>query len=340
MKKILLSAITILLFITAIAQQPQIARVSSSGTTTIYTDIKQAIWAALDDDIIYLPGTSFSFDSIGISKRIHIIGSGHYPDSTIASGLSILGTDIYFLNGCNGASIQGFRTNNVYVKDDLVNCSITMVKCYLNGVLSAYGSTPVVNCTFAVKESIFQAVNGVNYVKYNIENCFILGNYINGGNGGYSMYYLTNSTVKHCVFPSNSNNIFGLNTIFSNNIFYGSISNINAGSTQTGSSFINNLFTNANSITVLGFPIEFGNVAEGTYNNTFNNVTAEGFNYTFDYHLKNTSVGNSVPGGVGIYSGNNPYNPNPFNPHIYYKAVAPVTNSQGQLQINVRVKAQ
>ena len=335
MKKVI-TFIFLFIAISSIAQQAQIARVSSTGVTTIYTDLKQAIWNSQDDDIIYLPGATFSADSIGIKKRIHLIGTGHYPDSTLASGLTHLSTNIWFLSGSTGASVQGLKTNNVYVAD-LINSTISMLKCNLTGIVG-YGGYDVINCTFNIKESVFQSVDGRGAMKYNIEKCFILSNSIGDGTGNaYSLYALENSTVKYCIFPSNGINLIFNSTIISNNIFYGPI-----GGGANLSSFYYNLFTTSTSVTTSfgGNNIEYGNVAEGTFNNTFINVTAAGFNYSFDYHLKNTSVGQIVPGGVGVYAASNPYNPNPYNPHIYFKQIDPATNAQGQLKINAKVKAQ
>lgn len=316
------------------AQQPQIARVSAANVTTIYTDFKQAIYAAQDDDIIYVPGAAFSSDSITINKRIHIIGTGHYPDSTLASGLSILNMDVFFMQGSSGASVQGVKTKNILTYD-VNNAGITISKCYLNGQIT-YGGSQVTNCNVFISETVAQAINGQNGVKFTVEKSIFLGNYVSDPSGGYTLLYIQNSQFKHCLFPSPGTNINITSTIISNSIFN---TNVGINGDLTTCSFNYNLFTKASAVTVVNTNTEIGNVAEGSLDNTFKNVPADGFNYAYDYRLKDNSVAKFIPGGAGIYSASIPYNPNPYNPHISFKEVKPTTNAQGQLEVKVKVKA-
>jgi hypothetical protein len=338
MRKLILLSTILCFATTLIGQQPQIARVGAAGNTTIYTDIKLAINEAMEDDIIYIPGAAFSGDSITIKKRIHLIGTGHYPDSTLASGLSIINMPIYFIMGSDGASIQGLQVSDI-VNSDFTNSSITISKCFINGIITYVGSNAV-NSTLNIHQCVLKGINANNFIRILLDKSVVLGNNITDAIGySYALYGLRNSIVTNCIFPFDGIQLNASTSTFRHNIFYTSISIAYLDPATT--IFNYNLLTNATSFPTIGVQTEIGNTAEGTFNNTFVNVTGGGFNYSFDYRLKNTSVGNSLGGSsVGIYASPNPYNPNPINPHIYYKSIAPATNAQGQLQINVKVKAQ
>ncbi len=320
----------------SIAQQPQIARVSATNVTTIYTDLKQAINDAIDDDFIYIPGAAYTYDSITIKKRIHIIGTGHYPDSTISTGISQLNLNVFFVQGSNGSSFQGVKVIGHIYSSDLNNSNITISKCYIGGQIS-YGGSGVVNSTIFLSETVLQGINGANAMKFIIEKSIFLGNYVyDGCCGHYTMLSIANSQIRHCLFPSPGMNIHIIGSSISNCIFN---TNVGLHGDLTSCSFNYNLFTKATSVTVTGANTELGNVAEGSFNNTFVDVQADGFNYAYNYKLKNTSVAHSIPGGAGIYYASVPYNPNPYNPHISAKDIKPTTNAQGQLEVKVKVKA-
>jgi hypothetical protein len=71
------------------AQQAPIALVSSSGTTRLTSTLDSANILAQDNDIIYLPGGSFAAGSY-FTKKVTLLGVGHNPDSTSATGRTII----------------------------------------------------------------------------------------------------------------------------------------------------------------------------------------------------------------------------------------------------------
>lgn len=331
---------TLLLVLTAItltAQTPQIARVSSTGTTTIYTNIKTALAAAQDDDFIYLPAGTFNVDSFIIQKRINVVGTGIYPDSTLATGKTVINGTVYLKTGRDGGSLQGIEFATSSGGNIKINGTgnFTISKCMFNQITD--NSDVNVTGTITIKECV---VNGYIYnyysasgnLIYKVNNCII-----------ETISNCNYSTFNNCVFTNfsyiSSYSVPGSNNEFRNCIFHFYASGYSYFATTDR---IYNCH-NDNNICCVNSP-QFNTSSDATANTTFVGGTCPtSFSYTFDYHVKSSSAaaGSGTDGtDKGIYGSMYPYNPNPYNPHIYFKSIAPATNAQGQLQINVKVKAQ
>lgn len=325
--------------LSAFAQTPQIALVKPNGTTTIHTTLQSAHDAAEDDDYIYLPGGMHG--TLFINKRLHIIGAGSNEDSTQVTGISMLQFIIVY-QGAQGGSIEGIK---------FVGGSCGSVVFEGNGGSSMPSNYTISNCYIVQGIRVHQNVVWSNL---NIYNCF-LGTQPCGSvgycslTGSISNSFLSNNIIVDHICCSDgldvSNNVFfkygtlnlsGGNSIYKNNIF---LSNdpINSG---------NNVFqNNANC-----------DPAQNQNNQNYNNVV-ETFDqifvspgtspYTYDvhndYHVKSTSAcHNSGTDGTdrGIYGGAFPWKPGsiPSNPHIYHKNVAGSTNTNGQLQVQFKVR--
>lgn len=335
--KYIFTTLLVLLAATNFAQTPQIARVSSDGTTTvIYTDIKKALAAAQDDDFIYLPAGTFKVDSVIIQKRVNVVGTGIYPDSTKATGKTVINSIVYLKAGRDGGSLQGveFSTsgggsiaiydagnftiskcmfNKIYDYDATASGTITIKECIVNGSFSNSTSSSNGNLVYNVSNSII-ADEGAYYSIFS--NC-IFTNFTNL----YGLYSTSNKEFRNCIFRTSSSSVFA-----------------------SSDRFYNCHFEN---VTANGFrdtPPQFNTTYDAPSGSTFvGGACPAAFSYTFDYHLKSgtAAIGSGTDGmDKGIYGSMNPYNPNPYNPHIYFKNIAPATNAQGQLQINVKVKAQ
>jgi len=335
-KTILLATLITVLCYCSFAQTPQIARVSSSGVTTVYTDLKKAMSDAQDDDFIYLPGGLFVVDSLNFNHRVNVIGAGHYPDSTNATGRTVINGDVYCFAGGTGGSLQGVAFGNVNYGSSCMN--FTIAKCYfsltqgLNG--DQYASTAILNIYDCI---VYSALfTGNNPVSFGIIANKSLINDIT---------FCNNSTFSNCVFYNYG--MYGNNYGNDNDELRNCIFNIvNNGSSTSGTihyfnSHIENM-TSGCSFNHLAFALNT------TYDSTAGNTFVGGacpttFSYTFDYHVKASSnaAGSGTDGtDKGIYGTMYPYNPLPYNPHIYFNSVAPVTNAQGQLPMNVKVRAQ
>jgi len=91
--------------------------------------------------------------------------------------------------------------------------------------------------------------------------------------------------------------------------------------------------------------IGINNIVNQTQSTIFVNQSGNSFSYDDDYHLQSTCPGkNAGRDGtdIGIYGGASPWKEGsiPFNPHIQTLNISPVTNSSGNLNVNIQVEAQ
>ena len=127
MKRLILSIFTLVIFFTGFAQMPQFAVVRPDGTTYICPTFDSAYVKALDDDYIYLPGTVIAGNKT-LSKRLTLIGAGHYPDSTAYTGKTRFTGSFTLENKCSfeGIEIDGSIT---ITNSSASSSSFTRIKC-------------------------------------------------------------------------------------------------------------------------------------------------------------------------------------------------------------------
>jgi hypothetical protein len=307
--------------------------------TKVFTSIDSALSNAQNGDYIYCPAGAFNISGgLQINKKVNIIGAGHYPDSTQATGQTVLTGNIYLLTDASGGLIQGIYLNgdlllgnnasNSNVKNySITRCNISILNLSFNG--SSNGGAE--NILF--KDNILRsgiAFGGATNVI--IETNIIAGN-LSYGNGSV--------TLRNNVFLFNGDNfIYYLSSCeFENNVIlnasgyfsYGSAANI----------FRNNVFKSTNRL--LPSDLDINNMFN--VDSLFVNQTGYAFQYNHNYHLKNGSpaIGAGLAGtDCGIYGGNNPYKEGavPVNPHILLKNLPSQTDAQGKLNIQVKVAAQ
>jgi len=134
----------------------------------------------------------------------------------------------------------------------------------------------------------------------------------------------------------------GSNNTFSNNICIYTTNNGFAQSGSTGNFYYNNLFVSSspNYGTTSTYIGNYTGIAQTAI---FVSQTGNTFNYSHNYHLQNpeTYLGTDAT-QVGIYGGAFPYKEGavPLNPHIQSKNIATSTDANGDLQIQIQVKAQ
>jgi hypothetical protein len=335
MKKIICSFAFILLAIVAFGQQK--VALNRNGTTEIYggsNPFNDAYLAASSGDTIYLPGGNLPFPAT-IDKKLVIIGAGHYPSVTVATNRTVLnGTltigenaDNLHLEGIEITSTLSFNTNHKVDGVVIKRCRIGYI--YYNGD----ASTPCLNNV--------------------IRECVINGNvYFNNAKSSLFSNNIIGGTVNTGLEIGISNNIF-LYSGYGSQIFVdidnSSISN-NIILQSYGTNYVHTgcqLSTFSNNTFVLTPPVE-SNTFTNNYNDIaiaglFVNQTGNAFDYTHDYHLVNptTYLGNDGK-QVGIYGGLFPYKESalPVNPNIISKTIAPQTNSNGELNFQMQVKAQ
>ena len=125
-----------------------------------------------------------------------------------------------------------------------------------------------------------------------------------------------------------------------NNIFLGQIRNYTGGGCTTYAQ--NDAFTNNICTTTMGTSLDGMNFINIPQESIFIDQSGQVFNFSHNYHLKPESIGKNAGtdgSDVGLYGGQS-YTEGavPSNPHIYFKQVAPQTNSNGQLQIQFKVR--
>ena len=96
MKKIILTLFLALMATTGLYAQ-QISVVSTDGSTSLYRTFPEAIKVAVPGSVIYLPGGGFSIDdSVKITKKLTIIGIGHYNKSGNVDGVTTISGNLWF----------------------------------------------------------------------------------------------------------------------------------------------------------------------------------------------------------------------------------------------------
>jgi len=332
---------TILLIVNQINAQKLIA-VQNGETHKFYSVLQDAITNAQNKDTIYIPGGVFSLtnSSITIDKELHLIGVGHYPDSSAVQGITYLNGSITLISGANYSSFEGFYLNGDInsgtptSNEDVDNITISRCNCgsltldslstnwvvyenEIRGVLSGYVQTPTnghytQNNLFS--NNIFTSlVYGFGHNNEFKNNLFLFNGYFNPS-------YIVDCTFKNNIFCSTS-----------------SLSSINS------SVFNNNLFT-------IGFTIPSGcvginNIINQDQASIFVNQSGNEFNYTHDYHLNNSSPGKNAGSDgtdIGIYGGIYPWKESsiPTNPHLQSARIAHKTDSNGNLNVQIKVAAQ
>lgn len=329
---------TLLITATALNAQSLIA-VQNGGTPKFYEQLTEAINNSNDGDTLYIPGGSFSL-SIAIDKRLHLIGVGYHPDSTIYTNPTVITGNLVLITGASGGSITGVNLKG----------SVVFGENETNGDVNHY---EVSRCIFdfVICQSVLPAYNSF------IQN--VMNNTAHMNGTCYNMFFnniITNgptklglgSTVKNNIMFGNIKNEYyyhysdtykSNNTVFENNIIY-SYDILYYGSNNI---YKNNLF-----------PVDFDVVSPNQnciYSNNqssttvFVNHSGTIFDFTNDYHLKSDSPGkNAGTDGtdIGIYGGTFPWKEGsvPSNPHFQSVQISGKTDNSGKLNVKIKVAAQ
>lgn len=338
MKKIFLILINIAIAITVNAQT--IALHSSTGVQ-IYkgnTALSDAYVAAQNTDTIYLSGNTF-IPPAAFDKQLTVFGAGHYVDSTLATGKTFINGNVVLSENADGFYLEGLDVTGkiLFSNNESVN-DVVIKRCKVSSSIEVLGdlSNPSQNIAL-IGNVLLGPVNLSNAHVVLVSNNIIrtgidvtYGNVINN-----NIFLGTFSNGYYEIFRGNNNNL-------ANNIFfsYGSYG-ITTGN-FSGNDFRNNLITYSTptygtAATVIN---NYTGVGQGT---VFVNQSGIEFNYTHNYHLQTPSIYLGTDGTeVGIYGGFFPYKEGavPHNPHIQFKNIAATTDVNGDLQIQINVKAE
>lgn len=331
--------------ISLVDAQKLIAKVAIDGSSTFYQKIDSALYYSNSGDFIYLPGGNFNIGNLVVDKSVNIIGAGHYPDSSVATGITFLNGNLKITDSASNGSLSGvYLTGNVYYGTNTTDQSVqnyTIQFCNVNHVYLSFdgvsynSSSTNTNFSFNVVRGMF---NGADARDIYIRNNIIVGGY-------YYLYLVTSAEVTNNVFLDGTFNDFVTGTTFQNNIFYDGMGGNATPNTSSNNIYDNNLYVGS-ALT------QGGNGGLIVTNNQimnaadiFVNQVGNQFEYTSNYHLQ-AGVNGVLIGTdnteVGIYGSTNPYKEGalPVNPHIQNKQIGGSTAPNGMLSVDIRVNAQ
>lgn len=331
------------LHITTFAQTPQIARHSPTDGITIHptTDIQSVINNSFPNDTIYLPGGFFP-GILTIDWELHFIGTGHHPDSTLATSRTVIDGYIIFTPDAAGSSLAGVVINTDFVT---VQCNDVLIE---RNVLKSVRLNSDVDEGIIIKENIIRELNG-NYA----ENVIVSNNIFPFASSDATQNNLTkfkNIIFKNnLVFYTNYSTFTNIeNSIFENNFFEASSTTLNySGANNSDCLFLNNIFT-GNASFINSTNSGANNIPSQTFNFTFvdvpDNISISAI-YDYDFHLRSTSPGNDAGADgqdIGIYGGLFPWKEGslPSNPHIAEKNIPLQLDDDGTLPVQIKVTAQ
>lgn len=340
MKKILLVLTT---FVAGTAVMSQAAFVLNNGTgSQSFRSIDSAIAYVQSGDTLYLPGGTYNSNTIIINKRLAIFGAGHYPDSTGATGRTVLNSSIVFIDGASLSVLQGvYLAGNINMGSNATNSNVNGIiisRCNFNDITFAYNAGVVsLSSNLLIRENVIRNDLNLSNAKDNLIENNIIDGRINNANG-------SNAFVNNVIFGRAGASGYSINSVYScvfeNNIFCNTASYGLLGS-STANTFRNNVFL---------FPNQLGGGDVSEQNlfsvpDPFVNKNLTIFSYTQNFHLTPSSVAVMAGKGgtaCGIYGGVRPYKEGalPLNPHIRSSNIAANTDNLGQIQVQVTVAAQ
>lgn len=311
-----------------------------NGNTQIFNGtnaFSQAYTAAQNGDTMYLSGGFFY--PVNINKRLVIFGAGHHPDSTLATGQTIIQGAIYIDPDADSLYLEGLYINGniAHSQSDAKIDYLTIRRCAFNSIYiqgnrtnpSLYnlieqnvirGEADFSNTSQLIfRNNIFQIRLHNAYNALITNNIFLRSPYWTW-NGGVPIFNTDNSLIQNNIFFSEEVGVIFLDC--------------------ENNQILNNLF-----ITTPNYTSNFnsGNYHDYVQSNIFLYCPSNTFNYSYDYHLQNPSTLLGTDNTqIGIYGGSAPWKEGavPKIPHIIMKNIASQTDSNGLLNIQIKVGAQ
>jgi len=342
MKTILKTFLATLLLIHLTAQAQQRVALHSNGVTTIFNTINpfvDAYNAAITGDTIYLSGGAFQPPTT-IDKGLTIFGAGFHEDSTAATNLTKITLGFTIGENADNLHLEGLffqATISTLSNTSFNNAHIT--RCYFNSSLTISGNSGNNTDNLLISETVF---NG-NVNIENVHNSMITNSIFEG-----QLSYTVGNLIQNNIFLRNGGSwssasgrtIYNANSnTFKNNVIFNADMYSISG---TGNTFEKNLFCHSSPELGLS-PISINNYFGVTQSTVFVNQVGYTWVKTNDNHLLDpvTYVGTDN-NPVGIYGGTFPFKAGliPQNPHIRFKQIAPQTDTNGDLNIQIEVGAQ
>lgn len=344
--------VSLFLFVWSVlpANAQQTVALHSNGEVSFFPNSNGfvlAVAAASDGDTLYLSGGIFPVANLLIDKKLIIYGVGYAPQQTTATGITQINGSIYLISGADHTQMSGlFINGNLFVGTTALNQNVSNVlvkRCYINGMvrLTHDGNETHMGSHFTLLENIIGVLNG-NHIR----NCLIRQNIIE------RLYYFrdNNLFVNNIIMRTSEYFSFSYSNIngshFENNIFIQTTySNMETGGytncTFHQNAFVSNAsFGSTNSIGV------YENLVSQDVNTIFVNYDgALAFSYSYDFNLDENFAGKNYGKDgydIGIFGTSVPFKASmlPEIPHISSQTIAPSTDQDGNLQIQIEVEAQ
>ncbi len=343
MNRILPTALSLMLAASGMAQNQRIVLQGTSGPT-VHTDLATALSSAQAGDKLFLSGGSFNVTGdLVIDKRLHFIGAGIHPDSSsVTATTSINSANLRLITGASGSTFTGIGFNpsghTYYGNNDTDDdpTGIVFQRCeFKRGAINLGNAGSTSSTTF---DECILRTTGTN------QN-------LNGGSGevvitrcildsktlsGFGRLFLKNSVVLNARLQNSANAIVQ-NCVFTyNGAPLWQVSGVQISNCLlAGGSMFSNSNTSSETNNIFG-------VAAGSI---FVNETDNAYQYSDDLRLSPTSggVGMGNDGNdIGLYGTHAPYKPGnvPYNPHYRQAAIAPSTDWNGALPVQIRTAAQ
>ncbi len=337
------------------SQTPQFAVVRPDGTSYMCPSWDSAYNKSIDGDYIYIPGLGIGND-ITIAKKLYIIGAGHHPDSTLATNPTLINSNIRILKSASGGSLEGVKINGIVFFGNSENNSrvnnYSIKRTHLNQIIFNYVNNPSNNDS--VPYNIYLSDNIIGNISGQISaNQIFIRNVVFGQTRDLKTSLFTNN-IFLMEYPTSIGGALAMvavtNSTFENNIFLNYDPNSAPSQGPTGNclnTYRNNLkylIANWDASVVCPPLSQINNLSVPNISDIFVNYSTQGFSYSNNYHLKPTCPGiNAGTDGtdVGIYGTLQPVSEGwvPSNPHIYFKQIAPQTNTNGTLPVQIKVRA-
>lgn len=326
MKQLFTILLFTLLIIRANSQTPIMVCNGNGTICTPYYSLNEAIHAANANDFIYLPGGTFQLDSM-INKPLNIIGAGCRPDSSAATGTTIINGNLIVTKNASGSLFEGFiHTGEINTPDTLRDCLFRRINS-VGFAITGYIEACVIEHCILKNEGITMKGSG----------CWISNSILT------AIYDLRNSIIEHCIFYGNNNIVSFSNchySSFSHCIFLKKIGSPNE--VNIDICMMYNVYLNG---------AHGGSTYVCDYDNTPANSVADVFQnpaQITDIHSIQESALQVLPSLIGnntvrgLYGGSTPWKPGmvPGNPHIYFKQISSNTNQNGELPVLIKVRTE
>ena len=315
-----------------------------NGTSTMYytsSAFTDAYNTSLDGDTIYLPGGFFA--GITIDKKLTILGAGFHADSTLATYATQINGNINLGPNADTTHLEGLHITG-YIQLTAANNKIDKLKIRRNlidGQININGDRLTPSMHVEISGNVVKGALDLS----NTSNVVVTNNIFNS-----RLHYVYQGIIRNNVFTANPyigwpihqyNNVYDCdNSSIENNVFVHPDETL--GFAYCDNSIINKIIFGTSNIDY-GNNFPTSNYVGIGSSNILVNWTSSAYLFTENYHLQNSTTHLGADGSqVGIYGGLYPWKEGavPVNPHIGSKNIAPQTNTNGELQVQIRVNAQ